>query len=285
MTDHARPARGSPAARGSLAAACVALGVCAGAWAAAPQTFTEKQSSRGLAATLTYSERSDFGYRDQRLVVRRAGRAALDVRLTPESSRWPAPRGGALSLRDLDGGEPEVLVGIFTGGANCCYGLYVFRHADGRYRGSFFNAGKGGLVVANLDRRGPPELRGADERFQYLFSSGIESITPVRIYRFRAGRLVAVTREFDALVRESERETWRIARKLWQMGGNPHTVLAAWAATKYLLGEGSEVWPRLQRLIGARTIEPNLERNGPPYLRSVRSALREFGYLSLPQAG
>ena len=76
------------------------------------------------------------------------------MRLTPESSRWPAPRGGALSLRDLDGGEPEVLVGIFTGGANCCYGLYVFRHADGRYRGSFFNAGKGGLVVANLDRRG-----------------------------------------------------------------------------------------------------------------------------------
>ncbi len=116
-------------------------------------------------------------------------------------------------------------------------------------------------------------------------SPGIESVTPVRIYRFRAGRLVAVTREFDALVRESERETWRIARKLWQMGGNPHTALAAWAATKYLLGEGSEVWPRLQRLIGARTIEPNLERNGPPYLRSVRSALREFGYLSLPQAG
>jgi len=279
MTDHARTAL-----RG-LAATLVALGVCTSAGAAVPKTFIEKRSSSGLAATLTYAERADFGYRDQRLIVHREGRTALDVRLRPASERWPAPPGGALSLRDLDGGEPEVLVGIFTGGANCCYGLYVFRRAGERYRGSFINAGKGGLVVANLDRRGPPELRGSDERFQYLFSSGIESVTPVRVYRFRAGRLVAVTREFVVLVRDSARETWRIARELWQLGGNPHTALAAWAATKYLLGEGAEVWPKLRQLIQSRTIESKLERNGPPYLLSLRRALQEFGYLSLPQTG
>jgi len=268
-----------------VAAACFVSALCPGAWAGAERAFTESTRSGAITATLSYTERADFGYRDQRLVVRRRGGAALDVRLTPENFRWPAPRGGALSLRDLDGGEPEVLVSIFTGGANCCYGLYVFHHAGGRYRGSFFNAGKGGLVVANLDRKGPSELRGTDERFQYLFSSGIESITPVRVYRFRAGRLVAVTREFDVLVRESERETWRIARELWRMDGNPHTALAAWAATKYLLGEGSEVWPRLQQLIRTRTIEPKLERDGPAYLGALRRALREFGYLSLPQTG
>ena len=44
---------------------------------------------------------------------------------------WPAGRGDSRSigLRDLDGdGEPEVLLELFSGGANCCLSTLIYRY-------------------------------------------------------------------------------------------------------------------------------------------------------------
>lgn len=251
----------------------------------ADREYREVRRSGLLAAEFTYVKRTSpsYGFLDQRLVVQRAGRRALDVRLTPENARWPLRPGRSLALRDLDGGEPEVVVSVYTGGANCCFAMYVFRYAGARYRGSFFGSGNGGLRVADLDRDGRSEIRSADGRFHYLFSSGADSLHPIRIFRFQQGRLVAVTRRFPYHVRQAEKRAWTIARTLAREGRNPHTALAAWAANKYLLGEGSEVWPRLQRLINENVIQSEVEANGAPFLTALRRKLREFGYLRLPQ--
>jgi hypothetical protein len=268
------------------AAATVAGAASARPTADADRNYREVRRSGRITAELTYAQRTEpfYGFVGQRLVVTRAGARALDVRLTPERSRWPVRAGRALSLVDLDGAEPEVLVSVFTGGANCCFALYVYRHAGGRYRGSFFNSGNAGLTVADLDRDGRREIRSADGRFHYLFSSGAESFYPIRIYRFRSGRLVTVTREFRYHVRQAEIRSWRVAGDLDRQGLNPHTALAAWAANKYLLGEGAEVWPTLQELVDDGDIEAEVEAGGGPYLAALRRKLREFGYLALPQA-
>jgi hypothetical protein len=160
--------------------------------------------------------------------------------------------------------------------------LYVFRYASGAYRSGYFDSGRAGWRIADLDGDGGLELVSADPRFDYLFSSGVESYLPVRIYRYREGRLSAVTREFPGRIRQSEREAWEVARRNVRAGGNPQTAYAAWAADKYLLGEGEEVWPRLQALVADGTLEPNLELGGGLFLPALRRTLRRFGYLGLP---
>jgi hypothetical protein len=263
-----------------LALASIALSAAASA--AAPRTYTETRHAGRIEAVFSYRSKMPFGYEGQRLLVRRAGRTALDVQPPPYRS-WPSRPGRSLALVDLDGGEPEVLLSLYTGGANCCFTWRVYRFTGGRYRGSLFNSGNPGFRLANLDRRGTPEVRSGDGRFHYLFSSGAESFYPLRIYRFKAGHLVTITRQFPYHLRQAEIRSWRLAARLWNSDLNPHTVLAAWAANKYLLGEGDEVWPRIERLIDEGTIESHVEGNGPPYPGALRAALRRFGYLTLPQ--
>jgi len=247
------------------------------------RSWREESRIDGVVARLTYVERVEppLGFTGQRLVVSREGKRTLDVRLRPARSRWPSRPGHSLELRDLDGGESEVLVNVFTGGANCCYGMYVFRRAGGTYRGSYFDSGRGGLRLVDLGGDGRVELVSADPRFDYLFSSGAESFLPLRIYRFRNGQLVAVTSEFPDRIRDSEREAWAVANRIVRAGGNPQTAYAAWAADKYLLREGPEVWPTLQRLVASGTLEPGLEAGGGSFLAALRRTLQRFGYLAL----
>jgi hypothetical protein len=268
-----------------LGAALVAVSLASAAVpAAAERSYSETRHAGRIGATFSYSEKQPFGFERQHLLVERGGRRLLDVFLTPEDRNWPDRPGRSLQLTDLDGGEPEVIVNLFTGGANCCYALRVFRYTAGGYRGSLFDSGNGGLTVMNIDHKGVPEIRSADSRFRYLFSSGADSIYPIRIFRFKAGKLVAVTRQFRYQMRQAEIRSWNIARELWNdPQRNPHTALAAWAANKYLLGEGAGVWPRLQELIDKGTINADVEANGGPFPAALRKALREFGYLALPQ--
>lgn len=66
----------------------------------------------------------------------------------------------------------------------------------------------------NSDREGVPEIRSADSRFRYLFSSSADSIYPIRIFRFQDGKLLTVTRQFRYQIRQAERRSWSIARVL-----------------------------------------------------------------------
>jgi hypothetical protein len=267
----------------ALTSALVAAIWAGTAAARVERAYVETKRAGKIEATFSYREKADWGFENQQLTIRRAGGVVLDKPLRPENGVWPGRIGRSLSLVDLDGGEQEVVLKIFTGGASCCETLHVYRWAGGRYRGSIFNQGQGGFQVINIDRKGDPELLSRDGRFHYLFSSGAESFLPIRIYRFKAGKLVTVTREFPYQLRQAEKRSYQVARDMWGKDYNPHTALAAWAANKYLLGEGADVWPEIERLIASGTIDSHVENNGPPYPGALRSALRKFGYLGLPQ--
>ena len=110
---------------------------------------------RNVKATITYAER-DFLYRTLRVSVVRAGRKALDVPIQrigcPDCA---GSRPVDVAVRDLDGGEPEILFDLFTGGAHCCAVSLILRwDAEAhRYRSTFALWGNYGRRLVDLDRR------------------------------------------------------------------------------------------------------------------------------------
>jgi hypothetical protein len=131
---------------------------------AVPQTL----SARGGAvrASVTFTERNFFFERIRMKVVRR-GRTLLDSPVQrlhcPECNTF---RPAAVRVRDLDGGEPEVLLDMYSGGAHCCSVLLVLRYdaAVRTYRSKLLSFGNYGYRLVDLDRDGLPELSAYDER-------------------------------------------------------------------------------------------------------------------------
>lgn len=269
-----------------LAAAAVLAVLLLAAPAAADTRRTETAASGPVRAELTYVKVTDFGYRDMRLTVRRQGRAVFSRRIP--SCRgcviWPAYQGRrkSVSVRDLDrDGEPEVVVEGYTGGAHCCLVLYAYRWNGRTYAARQLNAASAGYRWADADGNGRPEWISADARFEALFTAYANSVAPIRIFTYRNGVFVVVTRSFPELVRRDERDAWGIYRRN-RGSRDVRGALAAWAADKYLLGEGDEVWPTLEEASRSGDIRTDAGRPaGPAFIRDLRRALAEFGYTKL----
>ena len=102
------------------------------------------RARRGTTSAELLFRETDGRYRDVRMRIRRGGRTALTSRLRrvgcggcPTWRPLVGERDGPVRVLDLDGGgEAEVLVDLYTGGAHCCaYTLvYRFDRVSGGYR-------------------------------------------------------------------------------------------------------------------------------------------------------
>jgi subtilisin-like proprotein convertase family protein len=195
----------------------------------------------------------------------------------------------ALKVRDLDAdGEPEVVLDLYTGGAHCCTYSWIYRYlpAEGRYVRTRHDWGNVGYTLKDLARDGWPEFRSADDRFAYAFSCYACSWFPPRIWRYDAGRIVDVTRQFPAIVRNDARRAWR---EYLQLRNNEQydvrAILAGYVADRALLGEFETAW---RQLLAARSRgdldEPGAGESIWPeearYLKQLRRFLERAGYLS-----
>jgi subtilisin-like proprotein convertase family protein len=233
----------------------------------------------GVRASLSYESEDDTA-RDARLQIRRKGVVRLDAPVGA-IGRFGRPTG--LVVRDLDAdGEPEVLLDVFTGGAHCCVHSLIYRYdpTRHRYRLAVHDWGNVGYRIVDLDRNGQPELRSADDRFAYAFTSYAGSVFPVRIWHYRHGRLVDVTRSFPGLVRADAANAWRAYLSLRRT--DPRGALAAWLADQCLLGRQDEGWRKVDAAYRRRELGPRAGLSGWPqgraYLKALRSFLRKLGY-------
>jgi hypothetical protein len=137
-----------------------------------------------------------------------------------------------------------------------------------------------GFRERDLDHDGSPEFATGDVRFEYLFGSYADSRSPLRILGHRGGSFVTLTGRFPA----------RSGAPIGMPGGRtPRSaasgtscgVLAAWAAEKYLLREGADVWPVLDRSSAAGELTGYGAPAGRKYVVALRRHLRQFGYLAL----
>ena len=193
-------------------------------------------------------------------------------------------------MRDLDGdGEPEAIVGGFTGGAHCCVLALVYRWTGSGHATFENNFRDPGYRLVDLDRDGRYEFRTADARFAFLYGSFAESVFPIQILRFEGTGFGDVTDEFrDAVAKDTRRvrrEYRRRAASSNQLG--VRSALAAYVADLYQLDRGLAANRTLRSALRRGLLEPGRFTVGPDGRRFVRnlSGTRAAGATSANRSG
>jgi hypothetical protein len=263
-----------------------ALGSASAATGAGPKRLFARAGS--VYATVSYVERKPgLEYTSLRVKVDRAGRTVLDAPIAKAGCRQCAGfKPVALRVRDLDGGEPEVLFDMYTGGAHCCSALLVLRFetASGRYRSSLLDFGNYGYRLVDLNHDGVPEFSHFDDRFVYTFTAYVFSAAPIRISTFRAGRLADLTRFFPGQIRADAASLWRTYLKQRdEKDVDMRAYVAAYVADQFLLGRSAEAQRALD--LALRRGDLGTERQllglpaGKAFVAALLADLRKWGYI------
>jgi hypothetical protein len=270
-----------------FAAAVAAIGMST----AAPAGATTKSAHAGdVEAQVSYDKAGDYGFKNVRIKITRAGQVLRDELAPCENKEpdadcaayppWPVVQGGHNPIRVLSidtDPEPEVIVELFSGGAHCCVlsPIYDFDPTTNSYRRLVVNWADPGYRLKDLGGDGRLEFVSADGRFAYEFASFAGSAFPLRIWRFRAGRLVDVTRSFKREIARhaaSLRRDYVRARR--QKDVELRGILAAYAADKYLLGQRKSALKYLRRA----KHRGDLGKDAEAFISKLRRFLKARGY-------
>jgi hypothetical protein len=256
--------------------------------AAAPKPHVERARAGAAEAVFSYSfDAAAFRFSKQRLTIARDGVTSFSSRLRmPPGGGFNAQPAGYFSHRrsvfvtDVDGdGEPEVVLDLYSAGAHCCWYTQIYRYVPEtkHYSPLVHVWGNFGYVFADLDHNGSQELVTRDDRFSYVFANFADSRWPVRILRYRAGRLTVETPSYPS-------EIGRDANALWHAAMNPKRkasnqgIVAAWAADEALVGHRAVAFKAIDRLSRSGKIRGELSRVA--FEQKLRRFLRRTGYLA-----
>ncbi len=228
--------------RVALALALSTAVLAAGPAAAGAKTETDTDGA--VTATFGYTANKDrTQFRNLKVEIRRAGATLLSTKLPKYKDYWP---GGvvddsSVDARDLDAdGEPEVVVKLYSGGANCCLAglVYRYRAATNDYTAVFRDFGRYGFTARQLNRTGPLELVTADIRFSGAFGTvTADERAPVQILQYRKGRFVNVTRANPVSLRKDLRQLRKDYPRYVRAKANRRGILAAIAADQLMLND------------------------------------------------
>lgn len=265
------------------AAVLLLLLLSAVAWAT---VSSQSASAGGVTATFTYSG-SDLSVSNPRLRIVRAGLTAYDQPVSsPQcgSRCGPAAFGAQASsvrvIRLEPGGQPDVILELFSGGANCCFIDQVFSYAPltHTYLKAERDFGSYGAALRRLGAARRWRFVSADERFRYQFTDGADSGEPLQIWRFAGHDLHEVTRSYPQLIATDA------ARWLKLFGhdlANGVGLIAAWAADEEMLGRDRLV----QSTLAAEARRGNLRDGGTPggatgqrFITRLNRLLHQLGY-------
>lgn len=201
------------------------------------------------------------------------------VQLTSWASR-------TLLVRDLDGDGEPVLLSLYGEGAHCCSISQIYRYSPGRgtysSRRTIWEAD---YRVRDYDRDGVLEFSSADTRFCFGCSYPMLA-RPVRIWHYRRGLFVDVTRAFPGVVsqfaRLDRRGVNRILRRGSALRDFTRGELRRWArlslgvyvADTCLLGHCLRGW-RFAPALADRGV---LGGGGSTYLQRLHRYLARLGY-------
>ena len=276
---------------------CVALSLsCVGEVLPASAT-TDVASQGNVSATLNYQKVYPSGgnvgvpeARNAVLSIKVAEHLAYRAALySPVCARLCVPvagnasgRGNALRVLRLRPGSPDVLLGLYSGGAHCCFIDQVFSPGPGNlYVKTEIDLGDPGARVVTLPGSPYAALVTADDTFAYAFTDFAASGLPLKIERLSGHRFIDVTRHYPYLVR-ADASQWlkafyaqRSSRYQDSVG-----VIAAWTADEFLLGRSLSAIRFLHQQAGAGHLNSllNPAARGSTFVTLLQGFLRREGY-------
>jgi hypothetical protein len=249
------------------------------------QAKTETVTSGGVTATFTYHKAS-FGYKGLTLAISRGGKvrykAAVNLTAGPGgcgTQCWPGNVNGGKSVRVLDlehNGGRDVVLDLYSGGANCCFYAQVFYASGSTYKHVSRFFGNPGASIADLGHNGRLEFRSGNPYFVDRFSSTAASGFPIQILIFRHGAFRDVTRSYPKLIAK-DAKNWLSAFKSNYSDGEG--VIAAWTADEFMLGRRAQATNYLNQQAAAGHLN-SLEGGvgGHQFVVALQKFLKTQGY-------
>lgn len=260
----------------------------------------EDDSAGQTSARLDYTEDENDPYganrfTDVRLAITRNGTVVFNRRFKPICKYCSVqPEGkvfkktSSVRVRDLNrDGEPEVVLNFWWGGAHCCHYSYVaYRQASGLYVLKQKTWGDPPYSLRDLDGDGVIEFQARDHRFSYAVGTAFaDSSWPIRIWNFRQGKYIDVTRQHRSSVATDARRAWALYRRYRRARRDTRGTLAAYLADTYSLGKGREGRRRVRRAIRAgalRRCSYCAKRSLSKYPGVLDRFMRRTGYSARP---
>ena len=262
----------------------------AAASTAEARVVTEQDARGGIRAELSYDRTGDEFSRSYRDFV---VRIYEDEPLVFEHELGSCCRGYApagferkrsIAVRDLDGGEPEVVVDFYTGGAYCCWLSFVYRERGDTYARSSKSWGPKRRQLGDVAGGPGPEFVSHDDSFRRPYGCNFCWRFLPHIWRFDDGDFRDVTRRYPARVRPLSKKLRRRYFLASRRGDDVKPLLAPYVATTYLLGEPRTGWRLVRRALRRDELVNHRGRYdfcpcGKRYPRALRRHLRRNGYL------
>jgi hypothetical protein len=256
---------------------------------AAPAAFAVTQTASSGNVTASFSFQGKFpNFSHQTLKIVRSGQLLYDQKVTDpatcESECAPASTSAehpSVQVLDIEGnGEPDVVLGLYSGGANCCFidQVFSFDAATMTYSKSSRNFGDFGAKIEDLSHNGKDEFVGANPAFKYEFTDGAASGEPIQIFGFSAGKFVDVTRSYPALIAKDAAKWLKFFKHNLNDGVG---VLAAWAADEDMLGHSAQVSAYVHKELRAGNLRSGLGKqlSGENFVKRLQKFLVKEGYL------
>lgn len=251
--------------------------------------MTEQDERDGTRAEFSYDRRGDeFNrtYRDFALQIYQDDALVFERELTSCCRGYqPASLGRkpSISVRDLDGGEPEVLIDFYTGGAYCCWLTAVYRQNGATYERSSKSWGPKRQRLTDLAGGPGPEFVSHDDSFLKPYGCNFCWRYLPHVWRFDDGKFREVTRRYPAQVRPSSKKLRRKYFRASKRGDDVKPILAPYVATTYLLGEPHRGWRLVKRALRRNELVNHRGRYdfcpcGKRYPKHLKRFLREQGY-------
>lgn len=219
------------------------------------------------------------------LKITRNGRVAYRRRVgAPGCARCSVvavpPGRQSLHVLDLESdGDLDVVLGLFSGGANCCFIDQVFRYspATRTYIRSQHNFRNAGAAISTIG--GKPVLMSGDSRITEAgFTDTADSGTPIQIWRFAHGKFTDVTRSYRKLIRADAAKWMRLFNHHLANGVG---LIAAWAADEDLLGQSALVDRTLKSLAAQDKLRTPLglpHNSETQFVTQLEKLLHKLGY-------
>ena len=252
------------------------------------KTVTFARHAGPVSAVMTEQRQAHgdgfFTFRQLHLVVRVRGKTVLDRQLCNEVRCGPGSH-HSLALQNVWGGSlPEAVIGIYTGGAHCCFDTIV-AFTDPPLAGRLAEHDFGDPGYDGERHDGVYEFMTADDRFAYAFTSFAGSGLPAQVLMLSpAGKFVDITSTRLDVVAKDAKFYWRAyASDRGTPDADVRGVLAAWCADEYRLEEGGACRAELAAAVRNGWVAKaagDIWPAGAKFVTALDRSLRKWGYTS-----